>query len=326
MGSPPRSGSYGLATVGIVTLGVIALAAIPSSACKRGGAPRPSSDDPGAKDEPGSDDIRAASGDADDEKFEPAGAPPIRKVMAERVCAPVSSGPTELLSALFVGNSYTAYNDLPGLVESLGEASPTPVSTDSITAGSARVIDHLANPKVIEALSGDWSVIVIQGQSLEPILDYPTFEAAVVDFAELSAKAGDPRVLLYQTWPRGADNLDLVVIDMSVDEMLEALVSSYTRAALASGTEVAPVGEAWMFALRLDPQIELHATDGSHPSLAGSYLAACVFFGKLVERGCETSDYIPAKLPTEQAEQLRHVADVTNGLVDHSQTCSAARP
>ena len=43
---------------------------------------------------------------------------------------------------------------------------------------------------------------------------------------------------------------------------------------------VAPVGRAWERALR-DPAMTLHDPDGSHPSPAGTYLAACVLYATL---------------------------------------------
>jgi hypothetical protein len=50
-------------------------------------------------------------------------------------------------------------------------------------------------------------------------------------------------------------------------------------------------------------------------SLAGSYLAGCVLFGKIVDQSCSTSSYVPDGLTPEQASQLQLIADVTNDLV-----------
>jgi hypothetical protein len=71
-----------------------------------------------------------------------------------------------------------------------------------------------------------------------------------------------------------------------------------------------------MSAMQIDPPVELYAIDGSHPSIAGSYLAGCVFFGKIVDRSCSTSGYAPAELGEEEVSQLQVVADVTNGIIN----------
>jgi hypothetical protein len=214
-------------------------------------------------------------------------------------------------SVLLIGNSYTAVNNLPGILSAIAQASPTPLSTDALATAGARVIDHLANPALADLLAQDFDVVVIQGQSLEPILDYPTFESGVV---QLAAMTGDARVLLYQTWPRKDGNQDLIDLGMTVEEMWMGLESGYAQAALASNSEVAPVGGAWMSAMQLDPPIELYAADGSHPSLAGSYMAGCVLFGKIVGQSCSTSTYSPDSLTPEVVEQLQLVADGVNGL------------
>jgi hypothetical protein len=216
-------------------------------------------------------------------------------------------------SVLLIGNSYTYANDLPGMLAAIADASPTPLNTDSLATAGARVIDHLGNPALAPLLAQAFDVVVIQGQSLEPIVSYPTFQDGVVELAGLT---GDARVLLFETWPRKEGNVDLESLDMTVEEMWGYLASGYLDASVASESEVARVGTAWMSALALDaPPIELYTSDGSHPSLAGSYLAACVLFGKIVDRSCSTSSYAPAELTPEVISELQTIADVTNDII-----------
>jgi hypothetical protein len=47
------------------------------------------------------------------------------------------------------------------------------------------------------------------------------------------------------------------------------------------GAAVVPVGLAWRRFLRAHGHLALHDRDQSHPTLAGSYLAACVFLAVL---------------------------------------------
>ena len=119
----------------------------------------------------------------------------------------------------------------------------------------------------------------------------------------------------HETWPRRADSPDLIGLGMTVDEMWAGLESGYSEAALASDSEVASVGGAWMSALQLDPPIELYTADGSHPSVAGTYLAGCVFYGRIFVSACSTSDHAPSELAPEDVDRLRVIADVTNGMI-----------
>jgi hypothetical protein len=44
------------------------------------------------------------------------------------------------------------------------------------------------------------------------------------------------------------------------------------------------VGYAWFVVRQQDPGIELWQSDQSHPSQAGTYLAACVFYATLFDQ------------------------------------------
>jgi hypothetical protein len=60
-----------------------------------------------------------------------------------------------------------------------------------------------------------------------------------------------------------------------------AITEAYSSIARETGAVLAPVGVAWEWFLREHDRPILHDKDNSHPSMAGSYLAACVLFGVL---------------------------------------------
>ena len=47
---------------------------------------------------------------------------------------------------------------------------------------------------------------------------------------------------------------------------------------------MSPIGEAFRRSIALNPNLELYQPDESHPSLEGSYLAACVFYEVLFQK------------------------------------------
>jgi len=59
--------------------------------------------------------------------------------------------------------------------------------------------------------------------------------------------------------------------------MDSALTATCTRMAQTHEAVVSPVGSVWRY-LRENTSIDLYSPDGSHPSLAGSYAAACTFY------------------------------------------------
>jgi hypothetical protein len=178
------------------------------------------------------------------------------------------------LRILFIGNSLTYANDLPGLVGRLGLAveGKAPV-VESVTAGGFSLEDHWNRGEAQKAIERDqWDLVVLQqGPSALPesrvlLVDYTR------KFAEEIRKVGG-RPALYMVWPPASRAADW-------DQVTE----SYRTAARAVDGIVFPVGEAFRVALRRDPGLSLFAGDGFHPSSAGTYLAALVIYGQASNR------------------------------------------
>jgi hypothetical protein len=85
-------------------------------------------------------------------------------------------------------------------------------------------------------------------------------------------KAAGAKTVLYMTWAR-----------RQAPESQLAITDAYTSIGRELGATVVPVGAAWQSLLRKHNQLVLHDRDQSHPTLVGSYLAACVFFAVLVK-------------------------------------------
>ena len=215
---------------------------------------------------------------------------------------------------LMVGNSYTAGNDLAGLVAALGEGAGLSLEVASITAGGATVADMYANVAVQDALASEaWTHVLIQGQSLEPLWQPQVFHDSAVEFA--AAVTGSGReAALFETWARddGHPVYDEPWSGGTPEAMQALLLAGYTAAASdvgAGGAGVATVGEAWMQVRQQYPEIGLFTGDGSHRNLAGSTLAACVILYTFTATPCADSTYVPAGLDAATVDILKSVAD-----------------
>jgi len=84
---------------------------------------------------------------------------------------------------------------------------------------------------------------------------------------------------------------------------------------------VAPIGLAWKESMDNDPDslINLYSMDNSHPSLAGSYLTACVMYATMFQKSPEGSIYLGG-LPEGQVIYLQQIANnvVLNGSYNFS--------
>ncbi len=187
----------------------------------------------------------------------------------------------DALRVLFLGNTYTSYNNLPRLVEELAAAAGKKIETRMIAPGGAALADHAANAQTLAAIrSGGWDFVVLQEQSALGAVFLVNGEARVANpeafFAaarKLDAeirKAG-AKTVFYHTWPqREAPDSDRAMLDYA-----------YMHIARERGAAMAPVGLAWQQARAEVGGASLFGEDGSHPSRTGSYLAAAVIAATL---------------------------------------------
>jgi hypothetical protein len=171
---------------------------------------------------------------------------------------------------LFIGNSFTARNDLPGLIARLAAARGKGLEHRLISAGGASLRNHWNAGGALKAIrDGGFDAVVLQEQSTLPVKNPKRMHENVRLFDE-TIKAAGAQTVLYMTWAR-----------QHAPESQQAITDAYTDIGRELGATVVPVGVAWQSFLRKHDRPVLHDRDQSHPTLAGSYLAACVFLGVL---------------------------------------------
>jgi len=170
------------------------------------------------------------------------------------------------LKFLFIGNSFTARNDLPGLIARMAGARGKPIEYCLISAGGASLRAHWNAGKARKAIeTGHYDYVVLQEQSTLPIKNTQRMHENVRLFDELAKEAGATTVL-YMTWAR-----------KNAPDTQQVITDAYTSIGRELKAIVVPVGVVWQRVLRKHGEPVLHDQDQSHPTLAGSYLAACVF-------------------------------------------------
>lgn len=197
---------------------------------------------------------------------------------------------------LFVGNSFTYYNNsLHNHYRSLVRAS-LPDNRNrvrSMTISGGKLFEHRGLKPMVK--SEDWDVVVLQGHSLGPIEGAESFEKAARKHAKVIRRAGAEPVL-FMTWAY-----------TDRPEMTRLLDNAYSNLGAELDAGVAPVGIAFERVTRERPSLALRTADKRHPSLVGTYLAACVFYATLQDRSPEGIDY-DAGLDPEAVAYLQRVA------------------
>ena len=183
---------------------------------------------------------------------------------------------------LFIGNSLTYTNNLPGMVDALLELDRTePVSVASFAFPNYGLQDHWVHPETMAALGGGWDLVVMQ-QGPSATTGRPSLLDYSQRFAGLIRNAGGEPAL-YMVWPSRARDFDF-----------DGVSDSYATAADLVGGHLFPAGEAWRAAWRRDPDLALYGPDGFHPSIMGTYLAAVVIYAQLTAQ--DAAD-LPLTLP-----------------------------
>ena len=201
-----------------------------------------------------------------------------------------TAGPTPGGRVLFVGNSLTYANDLPEIVRGLTAAAGLPaMEVESVAFPDFNLDDHRARGDAVRAIaSRSWTLVVLQQgpSSLEE--NRAQLRASAVTFAADIRKAGG-RPALYMVWP-----------SLENAATFDRTVESYRLAASDVEGVLFPVGEAFRVARSRDESAPLYESDGYHPTLAGSYLAALVIVGRIHDRS-------PVGLPRRFAAGGREV-------------------
>jgi hypothetical protein len=212
---------------------------------------------------------------------------------------------------LFVGNSYTTVNDLPGVFASLARSGGHRVEVGTAAGDGWTLADHAASSATATKLaSAKWDMVVLQEQSQIPSVDqfrqtqmYPAARRLIATIRNQGALP-----VFYLTWARQdgwpENNLP------NYGSMQAAIDDGYLGIATEQQVTVAPVGYAWSTLLGQATPATLWQADGSHPTPAGTYLAACVFYATIFRESPAGLGY-HAGLPADQAAKIQEVAAAT---------------
>ena len=176
------------------------------------------------------------------------------------------------MKVLFIGNSFTARNNMPDLVAKLAESRGKQLQHRLISAGGASLRMHWNKGDAQKAIQQTpYDYVVLQEQSTLPNKN-PLRMHENIRLFDQAIKASGAKTALYLTWAR-----------QNAPETQKAITDAYTAIGEELGAAIIPVGIAWQNFIGKHLSPELHDKDKSHPTLAGSYLAACVFLAVLFD-------------------------------------------
>jgi hypothetical protein len=220
------------------------------------------------------------------------------------------------IKTLFVGNSYTYVNDLPGIIQEIALSKGNIFSHQSHTPGGSTLAQHASNSTVQNLLNAEeWDYVILQDQSQNP--SFPPNQVATEVYPYAASLCDDIRQVntctnpvFFMTWGRengDAQNCVFYPPLCTYEGMQDRLTESYTEMAEDNNALLAPVGTAWKSIRANYPNIDLYSSDGSHPSIHGSYLAACVFYSVLFNDS-PINAFVPTNITSADALILQETA------------------
>jgi len=226
---------------------------------------------------------------------------------------------------LFIGNSYTYMNGLPELINQIAISKRNSLIYESHTPGGSTLMQHASNSNVQSLLNAtEWDYIILQEQSQNPSFPPSQVASQVYPYAESLCEyireanpCTDP--VFFMTWGRengDSQNCAAYPPICTYEGMQDRLTESYTEMAQNNESLLAPIGIAWKDLREQHPEINLYSSDGSHPSIQGSYLAACVFYAVLFDDSA-TNNYTPTNLNINEAQLIQTFA---NNAVNNNET------
>ena len=216
---------------------------------------------------------------------------------------------------LFVGNSYIYTNNLPGMIADMAASMGDELQHTSNTPGGCTFQQHCTNQSMALIQQGGWDAVILQEQSQLPSFPMSQVEDEVFPYATQlvnAVYAASPcaEPMFYMTWGRrdgDQQNAQYFSVLGSYEGMDSMLCLRYTQMAADNDASLCPVGRVWRLLRTENPEIELYAADGSHPSLAGTYAAACAFYAMLFHRDPAELQY-DASLNRDIATTIRLAA------------------
>jgi hypothetical protein len=213
---------------------------------------------------------------------------------------------------LFIGNSYTEVNNLPLLVKNAAESVGDRIEYESNTPGGCTFQQHCINQSMDMICQGGWDVVVLQEQSQLPSFPQFQVEAECFPYAHqlidsVYANNENGEAMLYMTWGRenGDPQNATVFPPLATYEGMDSLLyERYMYMGRTYDASICPVGRVWRYLRTNNRDIQLYANDGSHPSLEGSYAAACAFYTLIFRKSPQLISFNPG-IDEENARAIR---------------------
>ncbi|MFC1499554.1 DUF4886 domain-containing protein [Candidatus Zixiibacteriota bacterium] len=218
-------------------------------------------------------------------------------------CSRAPTGPGENdIKVLFIGNSLTYYNDMPGMFRTLAQIAGKEVYVRESTVANSTIDFHATSSHTLNRIKlYDWDYVVLQGASFR--IAFPSTVSELMPYYTLLKDyiwryCPNARVVMFMDWaPR--EGIDLLSGEhLSYTEFQQMLHDGTRYVAEALGFMIAPVGWGWKHVYENSTTISMIGTDQTHPTRSGSFLQACIYYATIFQESPEGINYLGGIIST----------------------------
>lgn len=214
---------------------------------------------------------------------------------------------------LFIGSSLTAFNDLPGMFDSLASYAGRDVLVVNGAIAGQNLTDHLSITSTMDRLNQEnYDYIILENGDYSLIYDdtkqgvWNTIDTYI---EMIHSHCATTKIIIFMDWAM-KNGLLHDGIFYSYETFTQMIYDATMEVAQAKNLIVAPIGYAWDSIVKTMPEYELYAPDNGHPSVSGSYLGACVYYSVIFQESIEGNSYT-STLDEVQATDIQEAASNT---------------
>lgn len=193
---------------------------------------------------------------------------------------------------LFIGNSFTYSNDFPDMVKKMAEQAGYKPRIETIAQGGYTLAWYADRKNTYGAqvyrklTKKKWDYVVLQERSYSSVTEIKSMKKSLNKLIPYVRAAGAQPVLL-MTWAPKEGHMDYKqghYKGMSRRQCQKKIARTYKKLGKRKSALVSPAGLAFWRYSQSDTGVDLYSLDGKHPSRAGSYLSACVFYATVFQQ------------------------------------------
>lgn len=221
------------------------------------------------------------------------------------------------IDVLFVGNSFTYYNEMPGIFEDIAKSAGISAKVRSVTEGSARLEwfvdpEQSVSAEFTEALDkAGYEYVFLQEQSTRPYKNYDKYVSGIDSVRQrILEKSPEAKIFLYETWGLAEDHESMAENGLTTLSMEQLLFDAAVSAGEETDLPVCFAGVS-MYRMYKDTEFSPYHTDLKHPSYKGSVEVALTLFYSVFPDAEKDAVTFDRGLDGDCMDQLKAIAYTT---------------